>query len=84
MGPHQRALLRSQLRHPDFLDGEIACMDAEVAARMRPFEAAIRRLDTIPGVGHRGAEEILAEIGPDGAPRSRFDPAEQTNRRSGT
>ena len=65
MGPHQRALLQSQLRHLDFLDGEIARMDQEVTARMDPFDEAIERLDTVPGVGRRGAEEILAEIGPD-------------------
>ena len=65
MGAHQRALLRSQLRLLDAADGEIARMDQEVEARMRPVEAAIERLDTIPGVGRRGAEELLAEIGTD-------------------
>jgi transposase len=65
MGAHQRALLRSQLRLLDALDGEIARMDDEVATRMRPVEAVLERLDTIPGVGRRGAEELLAEIGTD-------------------
>jgi transposase len=65
MGAHQRALLRSQLRLLDSLDAEIARMDDEVATRMRPVEAVLERLDTIPGVGRRGAEELLAEIGTD-------------------
>lgn len=65
MGPHQRLLLQSHLRQFAFLEDEIAQMDREVARRMHPFEAALRRLDTIPGVGCRGAEELLAEIGPD-------------------
>lgn len=65
MGPHQRMLLQSHLRHLDFLDGEIAGLDAEVSSRMRPFEEALLRLDTIPGIGCRGGEQILAEIGLD-------------------
>jgi transposase len=65
VGPHQRLLLSSHLRHLDFLDGEIARLDQEVEARMRPFEEALERLDEIPGVGRRGAEEVVAEIGTD-------------------
>jgi transposase len=30
---------------------------------MRPFAKAIERLDTIPGVGRRAAEQIVAELG---------------------
>lgn len=65
VGPHQRFLLDSLLRHLGFLDEEVHRMDAEVSERMRPFEEALRRLDTIPGVGRRGAEEVVAEIGTD-------------------
>jgi len=65
VGPHQRFLLQSQLRHLDFLDQEIAHLSEEIAQRMRPFEDALQRLDTIPGVGRRAAEQVLAEIGPD-------------------
>jgi transposase len=32
---------------------------------MRPLEEALERLETIPGVGRRTAEAILAEIGPE-------------------
>lgn len=63
MGPHQRLLLESQLRHLDFLDAEIGRLNAEVAERMGPFEEAMERVDAIPGIGRRGAEEVLAEIG---------------------
>jgi transposase len=65
MGDHQRALLRSQLRNLEFLEGEIQQMDDEVEARMRPFEEDVELLDTIPGVGRRGAQEVVAEIGTD-------------------
>jgi len=72
VGPHQRTLLGSHLRHLDFLDGEIDRADEEVAARMRPFQEALERVDGIPGVGRRVAEQVLAEIGMD---MSRFPTA---------
>lgn len=72
VGPHQRMLLDSQLRHLTFLDEEIERLDAEVATRMRPFEAEMERLDDIHGMGRRAAEEILTEIGVD---MSRFPSA---------
>lgn len=72
VGPHQRMLLDSQLRHLTFLDEEIECLDVEVATRMRPFDAEIARLDDIHGMGRRAAEEIITEIGAD---MSRFPSA---------
>lgn len=68
VGEHQRFLLQSQLRHLAFLEQEIAHLDEEIAARLRPFEDALQRLDTIPGVGRRVAEQLLAEVGPDVSP----------------
>jgi transposase len=65
VGPPQRLLLGSQLRHLDFLDAEIAQLSAEIARRLHPFDDALERLDTIPGVGRRAAERVLAELGPD-------------------
>ena len=65
MGTHQRKMLATQLRHIDYLEDEIARLDEEVKGRMRPFEEALERLDTIPGVGRRIAEQVLAEIGVD-------------------
>jgi transposase len=58
-------VVRQQLRHLDELERQIEACDAEVAERMRPFAAELARLRTIPGVGARTAEVILAEIGPD-------------------
>jgi transposase len=65
VGPHQRRLLATQLRHIDFLDAEIADLSSEIEERMRPFEPAIALADGIPGIGRRTAEAILAEIGTD-------------------
>jgi transposase len=49
----------------DALDESIACLSQEIAERLRPFEAELTRLQTIPGVGRRGAEVLLAEISSD-------------------
>jgi transposase len=64
-GPHQQFLVAEQLAHIDELDERLARLDAEVAERLRPVDDAIARLDTIPGVGRRTAEILLAEIGSD-------------------
>lgn len=73
MGPHQRFLLAEQLRHVDSLTAAIARVDTEIAERLAPFEDALARLDTIPGVGRRTAQEIIAAIGVD---MSRFPSAQ--------
>ena len=65
VAPHQQFLLAQQLAHLDYLDEAIERVSAEVAERLQPVEAAVERLDTIPGVGRRTAEILLAEIGPD-------------------
>jgi transposase len=63
MRGHQRFLLHSLLRQIAFLEAEITALDQEVASRAAPFETLIQRLDAIPGIGRRTAEDILAEIG---------------------
>ena len=65
MGSHQRFMLVSQLRHLEYLDTEIEGLDAEVARRVSPFEATVATVDTIPGVGRRTAEVVVAEMGTD-------------------
>lgn len=72
VGPHQRLVLATQLRHITFLDDEIERLSQEIAERQRPFEESLGRLQTIPGIGRRTAEVILAEVGPD---MSRFPTA---------
>jgi transposase len=65
VGPHHRLLLSMHLAHVDFLDESVAQLNAEIAARLTPFEDELGRLDAIPGVGRVTAEVLLAEIGPD-------------------
>jgi transposase len=64
-GAHQRLLVARQLAHLDELDGLIAEVSAEIAERVRPFEDAVDRLDSSPGVGRVTAEVLVAEIGTD-------------------
>jgi transposase len=60
---HHRLLLTTHLAHIDFLDEQIAQLSAELVERLRPVEAELARLDTIPGVDRRTAEVLIAEIG---------------------
>lgn len=62
--PHHRLLLTEQFALIDALDESIAHLNTEIAERLRPFDASITLLCTIPGIGRRLAEIILAELGP--------------------
>jgi transposase len=62
---HQRFLIAQQLAHIDFLDASLERLSAEIGDRLRPFEPEQQRLQTIPGVGRRTTEVLLAEVGAD-------------------
>jgi transposase len=64
-GRHHALMLRMHLDHIDHLSAAIARIDAEIDRVMAPFAEQSRRLQTIPGVGRRTAEVIVAEIGVD-------------------
>ena len=65
MGAHQRFLLQQQLAHIAFLEQTIEQVSTEIQERLRPFEAELARLETIPGIGRRVAEILVAEVGTD-------------------
>jgi transposase len=65
VGPHQRFLVARHLAQIDAFDATVAQLSAEIAERLRPFDEDLERLDSIPGVGRRTAEVILAELGTD-------------------
>src|SRR5262249_51042566 len=70
---HHVFLLREHLAHLDYLDTAIARLDAELEARLAAEQDAAALLATIPGVGRRTAEVLVAEIGTD---LSRFPSAQ--------
>lgn len=63
ISPHQRLMLKIILKHIDFLTEEIETLDKEVASRLSAYQEDVERLDSIPGIATRMAEQILAEVG---------------------
>ena len=70
---HHRFILQELLNQIESLDATIAKFDQQILEYCRPFEAAVERLDTIPGVARETAEIIVSEIGID---MSRFPSAD--------
>ncbi|SDP97363.1 Transposase IS116/IS110/IS902 family protein [Litchfieldia salsa] len=62
---HQRLMLKTILKHIDFLSEQIEMLDSEVAERVSSHQEDIDLLDSIPGIARRMAEQILSEIGTD-------------------
>ena len=62
---HHRFMLEGWLDQVTFLDAQMARLDERLEEQMRPFEAQLRRLDTIDGIDRVGAQSLLAELGPD-------------------
>jgi transposase len=65
MGTHQRFLLAEQLAHIEQIEARIGRLDTEIEGRLAPCESMLELLETIPGVGRRSSEHLLAEIGTD-------------------
>jgi transposase len=63
VNPHQRLMLKTILTHIDFLTEQIEILDQEVAQRVNAYQEDVDRLDSIPGIAPRMAQQILAEIG---------------------
>jgi transposase len=71
---HHRFLLAQHLSHIDYLDEAIERLDQVIADKIRPFEAQVTMWDSLPSIGRRIAEIIVAEIGADLKP---FENAKQ-------
>jgi transposase len=69
---HHALMLEMHIAHVDHLTHSIARLDTRVDEVMAPFGEQARALQTIPGIGKRTAEVIVAEIGVD---MSRFPSA---------
>ena len=61
---HHRFMLRQLMDHLAYLDRQIAAFEQRIEELMRPFQEAIARLTTLPGVGQLTAQNVLAEIQP--------------------
>jgi len=64
-GPHHALLVGTILAKLEFLDEALTQLSAEIAQVIAPFAEAAALLRTIPGVSHRTAEALIAEIGVD-------------------
>jgi len=60
---HHRFLLRELLDQFKYLEQAISRASQQIEEKSRPFEDAVRRLDTLPGVDRVTAEKFIAEIG---------------------
>jgi len=62
---HHGFLVSQVLAHLDYLDEAVDTLSGQIEESIRPFAAALTRLDSIPGVSQRTAEVLIAEIGVD-------------------
>jgi transposase len=63
---HHAFMVGNILAHIDYLDESIARLSGEIErVNFAPFSEEVELLETIPGVDHRTAETLIAEIGVD-------------------
>jgi Transposase IS116/IS110/IS902 family len=62
---HHGFICATMLRRIDALAADIATLDTKITEQVTPHLEVIERLDEIPGIGARSAEELIAEIGLD-------------------
>jgi len=70
--PHHAFLVGRLLAHIDYLEESILEISGRIAESVGPFGTVLERLVSIPGVGRRTAEVLIAETGAD---MSRFPSA---------
>jgi transposase len=62
---HHALWIGAILNHIDFLDEQIDALSQMIEEEIRPFAPVVELLCSIPGIQHRGAQSIIAEIGVD-------------------
>ncbi len=60
---HHGLLCGLHLRHIDHLNDMIDTLDTQIDEQISPYAAQRDRLTTIPGIGQRAAQTIIAEMG---------------------
>jgi transposase len=63
--PHHRLLLERILAHIDFIEESIEQVQQEIEQRLRPFEEAVKLVESILAIQQVAAAAIIAEIGTD-------------------
>ena len=63
--PHHGFLVGQLLAPLDSLDEAIGTLSTQIELAIAPFAGMVTRLDSIPGVSHRTAEVLIAELGVD-------------------
>ncbi len=63
--PHHGFMVSQHLGYLDYLDEAIDTLTTRIEEALAPFAAELTRLDSLPGVGRRTAEVMLAEVGVD-------------------
>jgi len=65
LNENQRWMLDRLLGQLKKLEQEDVVYSEQIREQMRNYDKVLERLDTIPGIGRRSAENLLAEIGPE-------------------
>jgi len=80
LSTQHRFLLKQIQARIDYLEKEVAQPDQHLADAMKPYQAPIELLQTIPGIQQTSARTLVAEIGAD---MSQFGSAEKLASRAG-
>ena len=62
---HHAFLITEHLSQLDYLEEAMERVSVEIAQRLQAEQDAIDLLDTVPGIGRRAAEIVIAELGAD-------------------
>jgi len=62
--PPHRWLLREMIEDLDHVGDKITRIQETIEQQMRPFQSAVDRWVTVPGIKHRLAWTLVAEVGP--------------------
>ena len=65
IGEHHRFILRVQLDRVRTAEAQLTMLEEQITQRLAPYQDALTRLLSIPGVDHVTAWTIIAEIGTD-------------------
>jgi transposase len=65
LSEHHRFLLQELMEDVERIEGKITRLEGEIVEQMKPYQQALERLITIPGVDWITAWTLLAELGAD-------------------